>query len=95
MYVLNQDFITENFCINKDKPELKCKGKCHMKDMLAQTAEQESEDSKILLEVMIPVFLCEIMLDLPQPALHKKQQFTVDHVLRDTYESWVFQPPRV
>jgi len=58
-YVLNQDFITENFCINKDKPEMQCKGKCHMKDALAKATNQEknSEALNLGIQVQFPVFI--------------------------------------
>lgn len=29
-YELNIDYIIETYCVNKDKPELKCNGKCHL-----------------------------------------------------------------
>lgn len=34
-YVLNKEYITDYFCENKDTPELKCNGKCHLKDLLS------------------------------------------------------------
>lgn len=40
-YVTNYDYIVENFCINKDKPELKCNGQCYL---MKQLAEQSDED---------------------------------------------------
>lgn len=30
-FVLNQDLITETYCVNTKSPELKCNGKCHLK----------------------------------------------------------------
>ncbi|MFP2995651.1 hypothetical protein ABN763_07055 [Spongiivirga sp. MCCC 1A20706] len=43
VYVVNQDYIAEFLCINKDKPELACKGKCQLMIMYE---EQEKENSK-------------------------------------------------
>lgn len=40
---LNQDFITELFCINKDKPVMACNGKCHLADQLKKTDTQEED----------------------------------------------------
>ena len=42
-YQFNKQYITENYCINKEKPELKCDGKCHMKKMLKKSKESEQE----------------------------------------------------
>lgn len=36
-FKLNQKTIEENFCINKNKPELQCHGKCHLNKELQQT----------------------------------------------------------
>jgi hypothetical protein len=35
-FFIYQDEITEEFCENKDKPELKCDGKCHLKKELTK-----------------------------------------------------------
>jgi hypothetical protein len=35
-YFINQVEITELFCINKDKPQLKCNGKCHLTQELKE-----------------------------------------------------------
>lgn len=32
-YALNQAVIVKNFCVNKDKPEKNCQGKCHLKKL--------------------------------------------------------------
>ena len=40
-YVINQDYIAEVFCINKDNPMLNCDGKCYLAKMIQ---EQQSED---------------------------------------------------
>lgn len=36
-FKLNQQVIEQEFCINKDKPELQCHGNCHLKKELKQT----------------------------------------------------------
>jgi hypothetical protein len=35
-YAINYDYISKVLCINKDKPELKCNGKCHLMKELAK-----------------------------------------------------------
>lgn len=44
-YFLNKDFIIENFCVNKSKPELACDGKCYLSKQIAAQTEQTA-DSK-------------------------------------------------
>lgn len=44
-FKLNQDSISALFCVNKDKPEMKCDGKCYLKKSI-QAAEKEDKQSK-------------------------------------------------
>lgn len=48
-YVINYEYISTQLCENKEKPELKCNGKCHLKKELAKASENEkpiSQDKK-------------------------------------------------
>lgn len=57
-YIINYNYIVTVVCINKDKVELQCNGKCHLKKELAKSSEQEnstkSKESKTnkILEVL-------------------------------------------
>lgn len=42
-FTINRKYIIENFCINKDKPELKCDGKCFLAEKIK--AEKERQES--------------------------------------------------
>ncbi len=42
-FTINQAYIIDNFCVNTDRPELKCDGKCFLADQFkAQKERQES-----------------------------------------------------
>jgi hypothetical protein len=43
-YLARRDFIIENFCINKDKKEMKCNGKCHLKEQVREEKSSSSEE---------------------------------------------------
>lgn len=45
-FKFNQTYISDVFCINKDKPELDCDGKCYLKKKL-DTAKKDSDSRKI------------------------------------------------
>lgn len=64
-YQLNIDYIIETYCINKEKPELQCNGKCHLAQQLraVNPSDQSSETVTILHESFFPVF-SEKPLDL-------------------------------
>lgn len=42
-FTINQKYIIDNFCINKDSPELKCDGKCYLAEQIR--AEKERQES--------------------------------------------------
>ena len=59
-YEINKLEIIEKFCINKDKPDLKCDGKCHLKATLdkvdednnmSNEAESSSQNQLLLFKV--------------------------------------------
>ena len=40
-YHINKEVITSKFCVNKNKPKLKCNGKCYLSKQLKKAADQE------------------------------------------------------
>lgn len=44
-YILNYDYIVEVLCINKDKPEMECNGKCYLKDQISKSPIQTNNQS--------------------------------------------------
>lgn len=43
-YVINQDYIAEYLCINKDKPAMDCNGKCYLMEMLEAENQQKKQN---------------------------------------------------
>lgn len=39
----HKEYIVSTLCINRDKPQKKCNGKCHLNKQLAKTQENGSE----------------------------------------------------
>jgi len=39
-YIWHYDYIKNELCVNKDRPELACNGKCHLRAQLAQTQNE-------------------------------------------------------
>ncbi len=95
-YAINYDYISEVLCINKDKPELHCNGKCYV---MNQLKEQKSEDLKSLQISMeeYPIGFVEIVsIDIPKKifCITKKTHFYQQNY---TYiaDNSVFHPPTV
>ncbi|WP_346883479.1 hypothetical protein [uncultured Algibacter sp.] len=58
-FELNIDYIIETYCINKEKPELKCNGKCHLATQLAKTSQDSSKGNtylSLIYETFVPVY---------------------------------------
>ena len=58
-YQVHKARITELFCVNKDKPQLKCNGKCHLAKQLRKASDTESKApgagfAKVKYEVVVP-----------------------------------------
>ncbi|MFC2175489.1 hypothetical protein ACFLR1_00790 [Bacteroidota bacterium] len=58
-YGINQSSIIANFCVNKEEPELKCNGKCHLKKQLKADTENKSETPATLSELVSFVLTVE------------------------------------
>lgn len=43
-YQANKDFIAKVLCINKDKPKLKCEGKCYLTKQLKKEEQKEKQN---------------------------------------------------
>lgn len=52
-FKLNQQKIEQEFCINKDKPEMQCHGKCHLKKELQKTDNPDLELTSIYKKIDI------------------------------------------
>ena len=51
-YEFNIDSITEEFCINKDKPDLNCKGKCQIEKILIEEQNIPLEQQQQIVEYL-------------------------------------------
>ena len=65
-YKANTEYITEVFCENKDKPALKCNGKCYLNKQLEKVDSQSSSESDDkntvkVLKIELSVFLNTII----------------------------------
>ena len=61
-YAVNYDYISKVLCINKDKLELKCNGKCHLMKELAKASEDDkpiSSDKKQSSNPFVDLFVTE------------------------------------
>ncbi len=60
-YELNKKAITEEFCVNKEKPKLDCQGKCHLAEQLTESnpAPESNEPVEVNFVPQLPLFFEE------------------------------------
>lgn len=44
-YELHKEYIIDNFCVNKNKPEMNCDGKCYLAKKLNEAREKEAKSA--------------------------------------------------
>ena len=62
-YMVRKDWIIEKFCINKEKPEIHCNGKCHLEKQLNKEADesdnqlpdQPRQEKKVRMEYLVAI----------------------------------------
>ncbi|MEZ4932547.1 MAG: hypothetical protein R2788_10565 [Saprospiraceae bacterium] len=54
---LNQNFIAQNQCINRDRPEANCHGKCFLKNSLSENHENEENKAPITQKEERPIYI--------------------------------------
>lgn len=64
-YEFNKEFIIKNYCVNKNRPQLYCDGKCYLAKKLKAAEERDNHQSKVstfkqLLEVYHRCSYCKI-----------------------------------
>ncbi|AQX14372.1 hypothetical protein BAX94_03585 [Elizabethkingia meningoseptica] len=45
-YVINYDYISQELCINKNRPEIHCNGKCYLGKELAKASQEDVSTAK-------------------------------------------------
>ncbi|MFD2520619.1 hypothetical protein [Emticicia soli] len=46
-YEINKDYIIKNYCVNKNRPQLHCDGKCYLAKKLKAAEERDTHQSKV------------------------------------------------
>lgn len=99
-FAVNQDFIAKVLCINKDKPELQCNGKCHLANQIKQQEEKENNgtapESKTMTEV---IFIHHQSIEIPTSigstySLNRICPYTYVFNSSD-YLNRLFRPPQL
>lgn len=96
-YELRKDYIIQNFCVNKNRPELNCNGKCYLAKQIKAAEQQEQQQKGIEFNKFL--FGVEF-IETPQELIvfHlSKTKYCTNFEYRDSFSqkhpSSVFHPP--
>ena len=95
-FEFNKNYIATVLCINRDKPVLKCNGKCYLSKQLKQAAEKEKNQeraaSKSVLHdaCMSQEIVMEVSSQLLMPSVRMELPFALP-----THSAMIFHPPQV
>jgi len=96
-YVINYDYISKVLCINKDKPELSCNGKCQLMKKIEQQQQEDFNSLQINMEEY-PIGFVEIF-NLPENTtnqnLKNNKLFYYKFDYHFAFHQEIFHPPAV
>jgi len=65
LFKINQSNIIENFCVNKERPQMKCNGKCYLKKTFDQSKGTDKEKFPLEITNLIKK-IALFQIDLPK-----------------------------
>jgi len=98
-FKMNQDYIAKVLCINKNKPQLHCDGKCIL--MLKIRANEENQQKKMpqVLKIQNEISYCLQILN-PHQVINlvaEMNQNLIDghqNLYKTSFEKSIFRPPQ-
>lgn len=102
-FICNQGAIAEVHCVNQERPEVKCDGRCHLKKYLTQESAEEGQEEEPVDQNWqnpeeLPLQFCEALeaLDLSYYIYSVQEIEQIQgaiHYLHFDYQASVFHPP--
>lgn len=97
-YFANKAYIAAVLCVNRDKPQLDCEGKCYLKKQLSKTDTPESNSSGLSLKLETSPFMAPLFtLDKAIAAVSVPTEYGLfeESSYRFSYHPACFHPPQV
>lgn len=99
-FKVNQDYIAKALCINRNKPEMHCNGKCILAQRIKAEEEKErkeipqklKEQKQVLYCFYVPKWRIEPAVDLKST---QKTRFSYQSPFTSVEVKGIFHPPRV
>jgi len=58
-FYLNQEYIVKNLCVNRDKPQMHCNGKCHLRKQLNAEDKKDQDNPERRAENKSEIFYAD------------------------------------
>jgi hypothetical protein len=95
-FLLQRKEITAIYCVNKDKPELECKGKCELSKRLSEAKDKKGDAKEVSLEELSLSYIPS-----PLPIQVESKLIFIPEKLQIKFSFWVpswesldfFHPP--
>lgn len=97
-YELNIDYIIETYCVNKEKPELQCNGKCHLATQLVTNIQDTTNEApylSTLFETFIPVYFEKYVFNLIFQNNSIQNNWNYSQGSTSKYQGKLDKPPQV
>ncbi|MGC8750433.1 hypothetical protein [Hydrotalea sp.] len=96
-YRLNTAAITQEYCINKDKPQMHCNGQCHLAKQLKKATQPESSNSSNnksfkLIDLFANTYNCYTYTPL---QVQQKYYIVKSAFIPTGYYNLCFHPPTI
>ncbi|WP_228451288.1 hypothetical protein [Chryseobacterium sp. ON_d1] len=97
-YAVNYDYIVKVLCINKDRPEIHCNGKCYLSKELAKTSDPESSPFQKLKNSGQKILDTYILPEITEIITAEKRMFlnfsfTYETAYSFLFLTHIFKPP--
>ncbi len=94
-YFIDRDGFIAEYCVNIDKPEMKCNGKCHLKEVSKNDSTNEKAPSKVTLTKEVNLFVQEKeKIDFGFIIYTKKQNIKYKNLYSFLSEYALYHPPQ-
>lgn len=92
-YQINKTEIIQKFCENKDKPQLKCEGTCHMKKMMIDESSENGDHLPMVIIPEILLFISKTTVEIgSNEMLIEYLAEYVNYYSFDFLDDWVIPP---
>lgn len=98
-FELNQKYISEKLCENRDKPWMHCNGRCYLMKKVKQAEDNEKRQANKDLRSSMQVLWCVNPSNLIQNrqvehALAKRYKIHYSYAYSNQYTTAIFRPPK-